>query len=88
MRELAAAALAEMRAVVHGYRAVDLDAQLDAIAQVLRSSGVRCTVTSAAGRPARSRSTAGLAATVREASTNVLRHSRARWCTIEVVRSR
>ncbi|GAA1281643.1 hypothetical protein GCM10009609_52480 [Pseudonocardia aurantiaca] len=86
VRELAADALAEMRAVVHGYRAVDLNAQLAAIAQVLRSSGVRCTVTSAAGElpePV----TAGLAATVREASTNVLRHSRARWCTIEVVRS-
>jgi two-component system sensor histidine kinase DesK len=85
VRELAAAALAEMRSVVHGYRTVDLDAQLDAIARVLRSSGVRCTVTSAAGELPEAVATR-LAATVREASTNVLRHSRARWCTIEVVR--
>jgi two-component system, NarL family, sensor histidine kinase DesK len=85
VRVLAAAALAEMREVVHGYRAVDLDAQLDAIARVLRSSGVRCTVASTAGDLPED-VTAGLAATVREAGTNVLRHSRARWCTIEVVR--
>jgi two-component system, NarL family, sensor histidine kinase DesK len=85
VRGLAASALAEMRAVVHGYRTVDLDVQLAAIAQVLRSSGVRCTVTANPGElpdPV----AAGLAATAREASTNVLRHSMARWCTIEVVR--
>jgi two-component system, NarL family, sensor histidine kinase DesK len=85
IRALASAALAEMREVVHGYRAVDLDAQLDAIAQVLRSSGVRCTVSGDVGELPTAVA-AGLAATVREASTNVLRHSRARWCTIEVVR--
>jgi two-component system, NarL family, sensor histidine kinase DesK len=85
VRALAAAALAEMREVVHGYRAVDLDAQLEAVARVLRSSGVRCTVSGRAGTlPAAV--AAGLAATVREAGTNVLRHSTARWCTIEVMR--
>jgi two-component system, NarL family, sensor histidine kinase DesK len=85
VRELAAAALAEMREVVHGYRAVDLDAQLDAVARVLRSSGVRCTVSGDPG-PLPDAVATGLAATVREAGTNVLRHSRARWCTIELVR--
>jgi two-component system, NarL family, sensor histidine kinase DesK len=85
VRALAAAALTEMREVVHGYRAVDLDAQLDAIAQVLCSSGLKCTVSGDAGElpgPV----AAGLAATVREAGTNVLRHSTARWCTITLVR--
>ncbi len=86
VRELAASALAEMREVVHGYRAVDLGAQLDAVARVLGSSGVRCTVTGDAG-PLPETVATGLAATVREAGTNVLRHSRARWCTIELVRS-
>jgi two-component system sensor histidine kinase DesK len=86
VRELAAAALAEMREVVHGYRAVDLGAQLDAVARVLGSSGVRCTVTGDPG-PLPEAVATGLAATVREAGTNVLRHSRARWCTIELVRS-
>lgn len=86
VRELAASALAEMRQVVHGYRAVDLAAQLDAVARVLGSSGVRCTVTGDPG-PLPDPVATGLAATVREAGTNVLRHSRARWCTIELVRS-
>jgi two-component system sensor histidine kinase DesK len=85
VRELAGAALAEMREVVHGYRAVDLDAQLDAVARVLGSSGVRCTVSGDPG-PLPDTVATGLAATVREAGTNVLRHSRARWCTIELVR--
>jgi two-component system sensor histidine kinase DesK len=86
VRALAAAALAEMRQVVHGYRAVDLGAQLDAVARVLRSSGIRCTVTGDGGALPDAVA-AGLAATVREAGTNVLRHSRARWCTIALVRS-
>jgi two-component system sensor histidine kinase DesK len=85
VRELAAAALAEMREVVHGYRAVDLGAQLDAVARVLGSSGVRCTVTGEAG-PLPEAVATGLAATVREAGTNVLRHSRATWCRIDLVR--
>jgi len=85
VRELAAAALAEMREVVHGYRAVDLGAQLDAVARVLGSSGVRCTVTGDPG-PLPDAVATGLAATVREAGTNVLRHSRATWCRIDLVR--
>jgi two-component system sensor histidine kinase DesK len=85
VRELAAAALAEMREVVHGYRAVDLGAQLDAVARVLGSSGVRCTVTGKPG-PLPDIVATGLAATVREAGTNVLRHSRAKWCRIDLVR--
>jgi two-component system, NarL family, sensor histidine kinase DesK len=85
VRELAAAALAEMREVVHGYRAVDLGAQLEAVARVLGSSGVRCTVTGDPG-PLPDTVATGLAAAVREAGTNVLRHSRARWCTIDLVR--
>jgi two-component system sensor histidine kinase DesK len=91
VRALAAEALAEMRQVVHGYRAVDLGAQMEAVARVLRSSGVRCTVTigEGTGDPGALPPTvaAALAATVREAGTNVLRHSRARWCTIDLVRS-
>jgi two-component system, NarL family, sensor histidine kinase DesK len=85
VRELAAAALAEMREVVHGYRAVDLGAQLDAVARVLGSSGVLCTVTGNPG-PLPDIVATGLAATVREAGTNVLRHSRAKWCRIDLVR--
>lgn len=86
VRELASSALAEMREVVHGYRSVDLAAQLDAVARVLGSSGVRCTVDGDPG-PLPGPVATGLAAAVREAGTNVLRHSRARWCRIELVRT-
>lgn len=84
VRHLAAAALTEMREVVHGYREVDLREQVLAVAKVLRSSGVRCEVSQPDGElPA---GLAGpLVATLREASTNVMRHSRAEWCTIEIV---
>jgi two-component system sensor histidine kinase DesK len=83
VRRLAASTLAELRAVVHGYRQVDLRAHLAAIEQVLQSSGVRCTVTAPAGDlPAGV--AAPLAAVLREATTNVLRHSTATWCTIDI----
>ncbi|MEU8235984.1 histidine kinase [Actinoplanes sp. NPDC048967] len=85
VRGLATSALTELREVVHGYRQVDLREQLTAIEQVLVSSGVRCTVQAPDGvlPPPVS---APLAAVLREASTNVLRHSRAAWCTIDIVR--
>jgi two-component system sensor histidine kinase DesK len=83
VRVLAGTALAELREVVHGYRQVDLREQLTAIQQVLNSSGVRCTVTVPDGElPA----AVPLTAVLREASTNVLRHSSAGWCTIDIVR--
>ncbi|SCL45520.1 two-component system, NarL family, sensor histidine kinase DesK [Micromonospora citrea] len=82
-QRLAATALAELRRTVHGYRRVDLAEQAAAVGQVLRSSGVRCTVVSPAGElPAEA--AAQLAAVLREAGTNVLRHSRAGWCRIEI----
>jgi len=83
VRRIAASALTELREVVHGYRRVDLRAQAEAIRELLRSSGVDCTVTAPdAELPV---DAAGvLAAALREATTNVLRHSRATWCTIRV----
>lgn len=83
VQKLAQSALTEVRQAVHGYRAVDLRDQLAAIERIMRSSGVRCTVS----QPSTALPTevAGvLAAVAREASTNVLRHSRAEWCTIEL----
>lgn len=86
VRALAASALAEMREVVHGYRRVDLREQVLAVAQVLRSSGVRCTVTQPSDElPAALASQ--LVPVLREASANVMRHSKAEWCTIEVTHS-
>jgi len=85
VQHLAASALTDVREAVHGYRAVDLREQLNAIEQVLVSSGVRCTVTQPAGELPTEIATE-LAAVLREASTNVLRHSRAGWCAIELAR--
>ncbi|QFZ24746.1 sensor histidine kinase [Saccharothrix syringae] len=81
VRELAAAALADLREAVDGYRSVELGEQAAAIARVLTSSGVRCTVAVPPSLPAVAHE---LSWALREAGTNVLRHSRARWCTIEV----
>jgi two-component system, NarL family, sensor histidine kinase DesK len=62
---------------------VDLGAQLDAVGRVLRSSGVRCTVTGDPDGLAPEVATQ-LAFVLREATTNLLRHSRAGWCTIDI----
>ncbi|MEU5908650.1 histidine kinase [Micromonospora sp. NPDC047467] len=85
VQRLAASALTEVRETVHGYRAVDLHEQLTSVAGVLRSCGVRCTVLPP---PADLPPTvaAELAAVLREAGTNVLRHSRADWCRIRIDR--
>ncbi|MFI6499347.1 sensor histidine kinase [Nonomuraea typhae] len=85
LRRLAAAALTDLRRAVHGYQQADLRAQVTAIEQVLRSTGIRCTAT-LPGADLPQDAAARLAPVVREAGTNVLRHSRATWCTIEVTR--
>jgi two-component system sensor histidine kinase DesK len=83
VRRLAASALTDLRATVHGYRVVELREQVTAVARVLRSSGVRCTVSQPDGElPADI--VAQLVPVIREASTNVLRHSRAGWCAITI----
>ncbi|MEV4490856.1 histidine kinase [Micromonospora coxensis] len=84
-QRLAGTALDRVRAAVHGYRTVDLAEQLAAIGEVLRASGVRCDVDLPEARLPDA-ATAELAAVLREAGTNVLRHSRATWCRIEITR--
>lgn len=86
VRRLAAATLTELRRVVHGYRRIDLHDQLKAIQQVLGSSGVQCTVTAPPDEFPASVA-APLVAVLREATTNLLRHSTATWCTIDIVRT-
>ncbi|WP_327008873.1 histidine kinase [Dactylosporangium sp. NBC_01737] len=82
VQRLAAGALTDVHEAVHGYRAVDLAAHLADIGRLLRSCGVACTVTTRGTVPADP--AAQLAAVLREATTNVLRHSRATWCTIDI----
>ncbi|WP_306214530.1 sensor histidine kinase [Actinoplanes sp. RD1] len=86
VRRMVAAALAEVREVVHGYRQIDLRAELRSIEHVLRSSGVRCTVT-APDADLPEAVAAPLAAVLREAVTNVLRHSQATSCAISICRT-
>lgn len=82
-QRLAATALAEVREVINGYRSVGFDDQLAAIAKVLDASGVRCSVNQA-GAALPERLETPFALLLREASTNVLRHSRATWCSISI----
>ncbi len=74
VRELAAEALAETRSLVHGYRTGDVAAEVRNAAQVLRAAGAEVTVR---GDPAEIPAPAAdaFALLVREATTNVLRHS-------------
>jgi two-component system sensor histidine kinase DesK len=83
VQSLSASALAEVRAAVHGYRRVDLADQLVAVESVLRDAGIRCTARrSEVELPAEAATQLALA--LREGCTNVLRHSTAAWCTIEI----
>jgi len=83
VQRLSAAALVEVREAVQGYRALDLGDQLLAVEGVLRDAGIRCTVSGPA-RKLPGETATQLALTLREGCTNVLRHSAAQWCTIEV----
>jgi two-component system sensor histidine kinase DesK len=83
IQRLATSALSDVREAVHGYRAVDLTRELSAVQQVLRSSGIRCTVQEPPEQLSGAVATQ-LAAVLREATTNILRHSRASWCTITI----
>jgi two-component system sensor histidine kinase DesK len=75
--------LREIRGVVGGYRSASLSGELAGARSVLRAAGVSCTVRGdeeAALLPAAAQVALGWV--VREAVTNVLRHSRATTCTI------
>lgn len=82
--ETARSALDEMRRVVAGYRSPDLAGELEHARQILEACGVRCHVSKAVPEGIREPDVAALAWAVREASTNVLRHSAARACWIEL----
>lgn len=70
----------EVRAVVRGYRTADLLTEIDGARSVLRAAGVDCRVEGRAALGDERQS--ALAWAVREGTTNVLRHSEARWCAI------
>ncbi|MEU3493264.1 sensor histidine kinase [Kitasatospora cineracea] len=70
----------EVREVVRGYRTVELHTELAGAASVLRAANVDCRteLSGAGGLPAEAQSVLGWV--VREAATNVLRHSEAANC--------
>ncbi|PSK98585.1 two-component system sensor histidine kinase DesK [Murinocardiopsis flavida] len=80
VQRLARDALREVRTAVSGYRDVDLDAEIESVRAVFTAAGVRCTLAEAAAVPDPLRPLA--AWVVREAATNVLRHSTAKRCDI------
>ena len=83
VRRVAHDSLREVRDVVRGYRTADLGAELAGARSVLRSAGVECRVIGDGARLPADVQTA-LGWVVREATTNVIRHSDATACTIDL----
>jgi two-component system sensor histidine kinase DesK len=85
VERVARQALREVRTAVAGYRQPTLGSELDGARQILEAAGIDCLVEQGAGElpPAIE---AVLAWTVREGVTNVVRHSRARKCTVRIGR--
>ena len=81
IREIAAATLAEARRAVHGETVADLATQIASAELVLGSAGIDTTVDVDSAQVPASASRL-LAAVVREAVTNILRHSDARMVSI------
>ncbi len=85
VRRIADDSLREVREVVRGYRKSDLDTELAGAQAVLRAAGIDCTVDGSAGNlPVQAHDALGWV--VREAVTNVIRHSAAGTCTITLTR--
>ncbi|MFF4616604.1 sensor histidine kinase [Nonomuraea jabiensis] len=76
-------ALRELRQAVRGYRELDLAAELDSVKGVLEAAGVRCEV-HLPYRQLPDGVAPVFAYAVREAVTNVLKHSTATFCDISI----
>ncbi|XRQ02861.1 sensor histidine kinase [Actinomadura welshii] len=83
VRRTAREALREVRGAVSGYRAVELDAELAGARAVLEAAGIRCEIGDLPDAlPPEVR--AVLAWVIREGTTNVIKHSRARRCAVSL----
>jgi two-component system sensor histidine kinase DesK len=83
VQRIARESQSEVRAVVRGYRDVDLSTELAGARGILRAAGVDCRADNAGSQlpvPVQ----AALGWVVREGATNVLRHADATWCTVWV----
>ncbi|MFI0738581.1 sensor histidine kinase [Streptomyces sp. NPDC021100] len=79
--------LADVRTVVSGYRDLCLEDEIASARSVLSSAGIALYVECAPGSVGPEADTV-LATVLREAVTNLLRHSKARHCTLSVTRTR
>ncbi|WP_436758960.1 sensor histidine kinase [Streptosporangium sp. V21-05] len=82
--EIARRAVADVRAVASGYRHMSFGAEVDSSVSTLAAAEIDVGVVVPADL-ALGELDALLAVVLREAATNVLRHSDARWCLIEVI---
>ncbi|GAA3224646.1 sensor histidine kinase [Actinocorallia longicatena] len=80
----ARSALREVRATIRGYRDPSLDGELVSVGGVLAAAGTACDFPAVPPELPAEQGTV-LAWVVREAATNVLKHSRARNCSITLV---
>ena len=83
VEELARRSLADVRAAVSNYRIVTLASELATAQEVLRATGIDARVLSPTDR-VDSDLQELFGWVVREGTTNVVRHSRASWCTIDL----
>lgn len=83
VRQIAQDSLREVRTLAVGYRTADLDAELAGARSLLRSAGIDARTSQTAELPGPAAREV-LAWVVREATTNVVRHSDARWCTLDI----
>jgi len=83
MLHLARTVASDAEAIVHGALALDFDAEVATAKDVLTSAGVTTTITGA-DIALNAVVESELAAIVREATTNILRHSNARECRVEL----
>lgn len=80
-------ALREVREAVAGYRRPTLDEELAGAVEMLEAAGIACRIENKAGQLPGA-TDAVLAWAVREGTTNVIRHSRAKRCRIVLARER
>jgi two-component system, NarL family, sensor histidine kinase DesK len=85
IEDVARQALREVREAVAGYRQPTLDEELAGAAEMLEAAGITCRIENEAGQLPGT-TDAVLAWVVREGTTNVIRHSRAKNCRIILAR--
>lgn len=87
VRQTAASAMTQMRSLVRGYREPTFDDELQGARRLLESAGIELEVRRS-GQPVCAEAQTLLAYFVREAVTNILRHSQAKQVIVEITPER